>query len=105
MSEAVEIVEETIASVVEEVVTVVEVAMQGPPGVGSGSGGGTSYAHTQAISASTWDVAHGLGFKPAGHQLWDSAGTEWTGFRVIHVDNNNLRILIDFSFAGSSLHS
>lgn len=101
-TEVVEIVEETILSVVEEVVTIIEVAAQGPPGA---SGAAGSYAHTQASASNVWNVAHSLGYKPAGHQLWDSAGTEWTNFRVVHIDDDALEIHMDFSFSGNSFHS
>ncbi len=52
-----------IVAVTNEVVTVVEVGIQGPPGIDGVTA--ASYAHTQSTPSSTWTINHNLGFRPA----------------------------------------
>jgi hypothetical protein len=55
--------------VTEDVVSVVSVGIQGPPGPGQ-----TTYTHTQNISSDTWVIQHNLGRHPSVVVI-DSAGS------------------------------
>lgn len=63
------------------------------PGVGA-----LGYRHVQSVAASVWTVDHGLGYYPAGVTVEDSAGDDWIGFEVNHLDTSTLTI----SFGGPS---
>lgn len=70
----------------------------GPPGSGGASAG---YSHHQAAPASTWAVAHLLGYKPGGVTAYDSDGRQIEGV-VEHIDVDNLRIHFSSSFSGEA---
>lgn len=70
-----------------------ETVETGAPGnVGGGGGGGAApsfYKHVQDVASAQWTVVHGLGYKPGGIFVRDSANTEWKP-RVEQVDANTL---------------
>lgn len=81
------------------VVEVVGVGPQGAPGEPGAPGAAPqAYRHVQSTPASTWLVAHNLGYKPAIGEIKDSGGSLWFG-TPNHVDDNNFTV--SFFVAGS----
>lgn len=79
-----------------------------PPffGGGGGSGGGGSaprlgYRHRQDVPSPVWNIAHGLGFRPAGVQVTDSGGNPVEGV-VLHPDEFTTRIHFDMPISGTA---
>jgi len=65
----------------------------GPQGVSGGS-----FVFTQASPASTWTIAHNLGYRP-NISVVDSAGSQVEG-NTVWTDNNNLTITFSGAFSG-----
>lgn len=69
--------------------------------VSGGSGGGSSYTHTQSIAQSIWTVPHGLGSYPAAVSVFSAdLATQYDEFWIRHTDVNNLLISMDTPTAG-----
>ena len=68
----------------------------GPQGAQGVSGG--NFAFTQASPASTWTIAHGLGYRP-NISVVDSAGSQVEG-NAVWTDTNNLTITFSGAFSG-----
>lgn len=81
------------------------VGTQGPQGIpgdpGPPGANGGNYLHTQNTPASSWSVAHNLGYKPGGVAVMDSAGTVVEG-QITHLDVNNLRLDFSAPFSGTA---
>lgn len=76
----------------------------GPPGEpGTPGGGPQSYIHDQGAAASTWVIAHNLGFYP-NVAVVDSGGNEVEGL-VRYIDVNNLEIDFTTPFGGKAFLS
>ena len=76
--------------------------IQGPIGL-QGLSGATvaiAYAHTQGVSASTWNIVHSLNFKP-NVTIIDSAGSVVEG-EIEYLDNNNLVLTFAYAFSGNA---
>lgn len=76
----------------------VVVRAQGPTGA-SGSTA-ASYVHTQASPASTWNVTHGLGYRPSV-ELLDAGLSEIDG-QVVHLSVNQLQVFFNTPTAGEA---
>lgn len=63
---------------------------------------GTGYLHTQLAAATTWDIAHGLGYNPAGIVIHDSAGDLTEQADVIYLDPNTLRLAFASAISGTA---
>jgi hypothetical protein len=70
----------------------------GPPG--PAGGGSAAYIHTQATPASTWNVAHGLGYRPSV-ELLDAGLSEIDG-QVVHLSVNQLQVFFNTPIAGEA---
>jgi hypothetical protein len=68
----------------------------GPQGVPGASGG--FFTFTQASPASTWTIAHSLGYRP-NISVVDSAGSQVEG-NTVWTDINNLTITFSGAFSG-----
>lgn len=71
------------------------VGPQGPPGA-SGAG----YVHTQASAATTWTIAHNLGFYP-DVSAFNTGNVEIAG-QVIHLSTNVTQITFNSPQAGTA---
>jgi len=60
----------------------------------------TYYTHNQAVPSATWNVAHGLGYRPNVVAV-DSLDREFLA-DVTYVDNNNLTISISSPTSGKA---
>jgi hypothetical protein len=69
---------------------------QGPQGAPGASGG--FFTFTQASPASTWTIAHSLGYRP-NISVVDSAGSQVEG-NTVWTDTNNLTITFSGAFSG-----
>lgn len=85
-------------TVVDEVVTVVYVAEQGPEGAGY-----RQYEHQQPAASAVWTVAHNLGFRPAV-QVLSVGGLEMMA-EVVHLSANVFQVLFDSPEAGSATYA
>jgi hypothetical protein len=70
---------------------------KGERGPAGASGGG--YYHVQSIPAATWEIEHGLGFRPAV-AVYDSAGNACEG-GVAHPTPNRIVLTFSAAFAGT----
>lgn len=52
-----------------------------------------------------WVVVHGLGFNPGGVRIEDYAGTDYEGFDVTHVTDNELHIDFEWPISGYAILS
>jgi hypothetical protein len=75
---------------------------QGPAGPAGANGApgasGGFFTFTQASPASTWTIAHGLGYRP-NISVVDSAGSQVEG-NAVWTDINNLTITFSGAFSG-----
>ena len=76
--------------------------IQGPRGLQGFSGEtvAIAYAHTQGVSASTWNIVHNLNFKP-NITIIDSAGSVVEG-EIEYLDSNNLVLTVAYAFSGNA---
>ncbi len=74
------------------------VRAQGPTGASGGSA--SAYLHDQATPASTWNVTHGLGYRPAV-ELLDAGGSEIDA-QVVHLNVNQLQVFLSTPIAGQA---
>lgn len=78
---------------------------QGPQGAaGSPGSAPQAYTHVQATPASMWTIVHGLGFRPAGIHVENSAGDDCIG-DIVHVSVNEATLIFSASFAGRAFCS
>jgi hypothetical protein len=63
-------------------------------------GDNTTYEHVQSAPATTWTIAHNLGFKPA-ITILDSAGSK-IETDIQHIDNMTATSTTSFPFAGTA---
>jgi hypothetical protein len=75
-------------------VEVIPVGVPGPPGVSGG------YTHTQATPATTWTIAHNLGYRPAV-QCSTTGGLELLG-EVLHLSADVCQVSFSVARAGSA---
>lgn len=73
----------------------VVVGPRGPKGDATGF-----YMHTQSSAASTWTVAHNLGYRPLVTPL-SVGGLEMIG-TVLHLSENTLEISFEIPISGSA---
>jgi hypothetical protein len=66
---------------------------------GSAGAAGGSYVHYQSSAASTWTVAHNLGYYPGGISIIDSAETVVMG-DITHTSINSFTVSFSTSFSG-----
>lgn len=71
-------------------------SLQGPAGSAP-----QAYTHPQLVASAVWTIVHGLGYRPAGVQVFDSANMEWIG-EVLHLDDNTLQITFNVAFGGTA---
>lgn len=64
--------------------------------------GGSSYHHVQLASAVQWTITHGLGFRPAGIVIWDSAGDRVIPGDVDYPDLNSVRVTVGRAMSGTA---
>ncbi len=76
----------------------VVVRAQGPTGASGGSA--SAYLHDQTVAASTWNVTHGLGYRPAV-ELLDAGGSEIDA-QVVHLNTNQLQVFLTVPIAGQA---
>lgn len=81
------------------VAVVVATGPTGPPG--SGSGGAAAYVHTQVLPSTVWDIAHGMGFRPAGIHVVDAENNIYYP-EVTYLDNNTVRLSLPESILGTA---
>lgn len=74
-------------------------SLQGADGTPGASGG--SYTHVQGVPASTWTIAHNLGYRPGGVLVFDSLDREVLG-EVTHLDANTLTVTFTAGFSGTA---
>jgi hypothetical protein len=80
-------------------VNAASVGPQGPTGAtGAQGASGGFFTFTQASPASTWTIAHGLGYRP-NISVVDSAGSQVEG-NAVWTDTNNLTITFSGAFSG-----
>lgn len=70
-------------------------------GGGSGSAGPVAYVHTQVLPSTVWDIAHNLGFRPAGIHVVDADGDTYYP-DVTYLDVNNVRLNLPESTLGTA---
>jgi hypothetical protein len=71
---------------------------------GGGGSGGLYYPHHQEVAQAVWPVPHMLGVRPSSVSAFsEDWATEYDGFAVHHVDENNLLIEGDTPVAGYAL--
>ena len=80
-------------------VNAASVGPQGPTGAtGPQGASGGFFTFTQASPASTWTIAHNLGYRP-NISVVDSAGSQVEG-NAVWTDINNLTITFSGAFSG-----
>ncbi len=81
--------------VTDEVVRVIDIGVQGPPGSAP-----PTYVHTQSVPSDTWTIEHGLGTYPSVSVV-DSAGN--TIISDVRYDTTS-RLVVTFSasFSGKA---
>lgn len=83
-------------------VNAASVGPQGPAGptgaTGATGASGGFFAFTQSSPASTWTIAHNLGYRP-NISVVDSAGSQVEG-NTVWTDTNNLTITFSGAFSG-----
>ena len=80
-------------------VNAASVGPQGPAGpAGAAGASGGFFTFTQGSPASTWTIAHGLGYRP-NISVVDSAGSQVEG-NTVWTDINNLTITFSGAFSG-----
>ena len=80
-------------------VNAASVGPQGPTGAtGPQGASGGFFTFTQASPASTWTIAHNLGYRP-NISVVDSAGSQVEG-NAVWTDINNLNITFSGAFSG-----
>ena len=62
---------------------------------------GGTYKHTQGVAATSWTIAHNLGFEPGGVAVVDSAGTEVIG-TITYSSLNEIVVSFTTAFAGKA---
>jgi hypothetical protein len=67
-----------------------------------GSGGGSTYTHTQAVSAATWSVTHNLGRYPNVAVRDTAISNELVYGTVTYLDTNSLTISFSAGFTGEA---
>ena len=65
---------------------------------GGGSGGGSSFTHTQSVPATVWTINHALGYDPIVHVV--SSGVLLAGEVSYTVPGQQLRVTFDSAVAG-----
>lgn len=91
------VIEETTTTLepVEDVVTILEVGMQGPPGAASGS-----YTHVQSSASTQWTINHNLGFNP-NIELRTTGGQVMFA-EIVHTTVNQAIAYFNATIAGSA---
>jgi hypothetical protein len=88
--------------VVEEVISILEVAEQGPAGQPGAPGSGSdSFEHVQNSPATEWVVNHNLGRRPNATVV--NTGGQEIGAEIIHMSVNQLRVYLNVATAGRVL--
>lgn len=89
MSDVLEILVPEVLAISDTELEIIEVAIQGPPGV-NGMGTQSTFIQTQAIAAAVWTVPHNLGRRPAV-MVVDNLGAV-LGADVAYLDDNVLQV-------------
>lgn len=84
-----------IVEVREDVVSVITVGLQGPPGASA-----TTYTHTQSVPSATWSIEHNLGRHPSVSVV-DSAGNVIYA-NVTYTSDNALVVTFSAAFGGKA---
>jgi hypothetical protein len=71
------------------------------PQVVGGGGGGVSYHHVQDSPSTVWLVGHGLGFQPAGIDVYDISGNVYYP-DIEYVDLYTVRLTFGDSVRGDA---
>lgn len=85
-----------------EVVEVVALCEQGPPGP-PGISANAAYQHTQASASDVWTVNHNLGFRPAVSALSPGGKEMWA--EILHTSNNQFIVYFDSPTTGIAICS
>lgn len=86
--------------VVEEIVALVEVGVQGPPGPPGPEGIAFAHVHTQTSAEAEWVVNHNLGARPNVEVRNTGGAVVLTD--IVHQSTNQLRIYFAFPVAGEA---
>lgn len=99
-------VEDTAGVVIEvtnSVISLIEVAVEGPQGPQglqgiAGTGGDLSYTHTQSVPEAIWAISHNLGKRPST-TIIDATGDKVYG-NINYIDNNSVVLTFAGAFSG-----
>lgn len=102
----------TIINVIQPPQEIVEVKIQDTPIVrvnistigekGDVGPSGGSYTHDQPAASATWNIVHNLGYMPGGIIVKDSANNYWIPGEVNYINNNQVQLKFNGSFAGTA---
>lgn len=56
------------------------------------------HTHIQTVPASTWNVAHNLGYRPTAHSVWIDETIHAAA--LVFVDENNLQVIFNANKTG-----
>lgn len=87
----------------QRVAVVYSKAAMGPPGI-SGSAS-TTYVHLQPIPATTWTIAHSLGYNPNVSVFEEGTDDQIEGFTINHVSIYSLTLTFAITVAGKAILS